>query len=210
MKKLFTLAIALLAAHLTGNAQDFEFKYQGLPIENGDTLSISAETDIFGELSCETNGAKGKNGLVIAGKDGATVSGKAHLSILQHTFKAVTLQWCMSGSCVPMNKVSEMDKDFSGNVVQVEFDAFTIQKTGFLLASLTATTSNQTSTIYIEFSNGEHANVNSVVSSNTVFDVYDVSGHLILQQANASARSQLRQGIYLMKNGKRTHKVIIH
>ncbi|MBQ1668355.1 MAG: hypothetical protein II063_10310, partial [Prevotella sp.] len=68
MKKLFTLSIMLmLAVHVS--AQKFEFKYKGEVLANGSTLSINAETDMFGELACETNpSAAPENGLIVAGK----------------------------------------------------------------------------------------------------------------------------------------------
>lgn len=159
MKKLFTLCLLLLAVHVSLQAQEFEFQYKGDVYQDGTKLTINAETDMFGELACETNPSSNPNdGLLIVGKNGAYLTGKAHLAILEHTFKAKTVQWCMGGSCEPMKTVTELDKTFEGNAVQVLFDAFTIRQKGYLVAKLDVTVGSKSQSLYIEFSNGETSN----------------------------------------------------
>ena len=209
MKKLFTLTIMLiLAVHVS--AQKFEFKYKGAVLANGSTLSINAETDMFGELACETNpSAAPENGLIVAGKNGAYISGTAHLAILEHTFKAKTVQWCMGGSCESMKSVTELDKTFEGSAVQTMFDAFTIRAEGYLLAKLDVTVSGETQSLYIEFSNGQHSGVHSLQTTEEYANVYDLSGRLVMANANASSRQSLRPGIYTIKSGNKARKVLI-
>lgn len=209
MKKLFTLTIMLiLAVHVS--AQKIEFKYKGEVLANGSTLSINAETDMFGELACETNPSTApENGLIISGKNGAYISGTAHLAILEHTFKAKTIQWCMGGLCEPMKAVNELDKTIEGSNVQMMFDAFTIRAEGYLLAKLDVTVSGETQSLYIEFSNGQHSGVHSLQASEERANVYDLSGRLVMANADASARQSLRPGIYTIKSGNKARKVII-
>lgn len=209
MKKLFTLTIMLiLTVHVS--AQKFDFKYKGEVLANGSTLSINAETDMFGELACETNpSAAPENGLIVSGKNGAYISGTAHLAILEHTFKAKTVQWCMGGSCESMKSVTELDKTFEGSAVQTMFDAFTIRAEGYLLAKLDVTVSGETQSLYIEFSNGQHSGVHSLQTTEEYANVYDLSGRLIMANANASARQSLRPGIYTIKSGNKARKVLI-
>lgn len=209
MKKLFTLSIMLiLAVHVS--AQKFDFKYKGEVLANGSTLSINAETDMFGELACETNpSAAPENGLIVAGKNGAYISGTAHLAILEHTFKAKTVQWCMGGSCESMKSVTELDKTFEGSVIQTMFDAFTIRAEGYLLAKLDVTVSGETQSLYIEFSNGQHSGVHSLQTTEEYANVYDLSGRLVMANANASARQSLRPGIYTIKSGNKARKVLV-
>lgn len=209
MKKLFTLTIMLiLAVHVS--AQKFEFKYKGEVLANGSTLSINAETDMFGELACETNPSSApENGIIVAGKNGAYISGTAHLAILEHTFKAKTVQWCMGGLCEPMKSVTELDKTFEGSNVQVMFDAFTIRAEGYLLAKLDVTVSGETQSLYIEFSNGQHSGVNSLKATEECANVYDLSGRLVMANADASALQSLRPGIYTIKTGNKVRKVLI-
>ena len=209
MKKLFTLTIMLiLAVHVS--AQKIEFKYKGEVLANGSTLSINAETDMFGELACETNPSTApENGLIISGKNGAYISGTAHLAILEHTFKAKTIQWCMGGLCEQMKSVNELDKTIEGSNVQMMFDAFTIRAEGYLLAKLDVTVSGETQSLYIEFSNGQHSGVNSLQAKEERANVYDLSGRLVMANADASARQSLRPGIYTIKSGNKARKVVI-
>ena len=209
MKKLFTLTIMLiLAVHVS--AQKIEFKYKGEVLANGSTLSINAETDMFGELACETNPSTApENGLIISGKNGAYISGTAHLAILEHTFKAKTIQWCMGGLCEPMKSVNELDKTIEGSNIQMMFDAFTIRAEGYLLAKLDVTVSGETQSLYIEFSNGQHSGVHSLQATEERANVYDLSGRLVMANADASARQSLRPGIYTIKSGNKARKVII-
>lgn len=211
MKKIFTLTMMLmLIATMAIHAQKFEFKYKGEVLANGSTLSINAETDMFGELACETNPSTApENGLIVAGKNGTYISGKAHLAILEHTFKAKTVQWCMGGSCETMKTVNELDKTFEGSAVQVMFDSFTIRAEGYLLAKLDVTVSDETQSLYIEFSNGHHSGVHSLEANEENADVYDLSGRLIMANANASARQLLRPGIYTIKKGNKARKVLV-
>lgn len=209
MKKIFTFVIVLMTANITAIAQSFEFKYHGVTIENGEGVSIAAEQDMFGDLSCETNPSSDpSNGLVLVGADGASVSGMAHLEILEHTFKAKTIQWCMGGACVPLKGVTQYDKEFEGTTVLTQFDAFTIRQEGYLLASLEVNVNGETSKIYIEFTNGQTSGINVIKDPKGLIDVYDLNGRLVMQQADVNARQLLRKGIYVVKEGNKTRKVM--
>lgn len=209
MKKIFTLSMVLLLAMQVA-AQKFEFKYNGEVLADGSTLTINAETDMFGELACETNPSSGSDeGLVVAGKDGAYISGSAHMAILEHTFKAKTVQWCMGGSCELMKTVNELDKTFSGTSVPVMFDAFTIRQEGYLLAQLDVTVGDESQTLYIEFSNGQHAGIGSMTANEDSADVYDLNGRQVMMKANAAERQMLKPGLYVVKSGDKTRKVIV-
>ena len=209
MKKIFTLSMVLLLAMQVA-AQKFEFKYNGEVLADGSTLTINAETDMFGELACETNPSSGSaEGLVIAGKDGAYISGSAHMAILEHTFKAKTVQWCMGGSCELMKTVTELDKTFSDVSVPVMFDAFTIRQEGYLLAQLDVTVGDDSQTLYIEFSNDQHAGIGSMIATEGSADVYDLNGRRVLTNANAAERQMLKPGLYVVKSGDKTRKLIV-
>jgi hypothetical protein len=199
-----------LAVQMMAYAQSFEFKYKGKVYANGSTVVINAETDMFGELACETNPASNPDdGLLIVGKDGAYISGSAHMTILEHTFKAKTVQWCMSESCVPMKNVAELDKTFEGTSIRVLFDAFTIRQEGYLLAKLDVTVGGESQSLYIEFSNGQHSGVSSMTATEVCADIYDLNGRLVLAGADAAARQGLRSGVYVVKAGNRSRKVSV-
>lgn len=141
------------------NAQSFEFQYKGKSIPDGETVTIAAEENMFGELSCETNPSNNPaDGLVLALLSGSSATFNVELRIEQQTFKASLLQWCMGGGCVPFGKKEYLTKDV--NVVEptpVMFDATDITTEGFLLAKLTASSSLEQHSVYIRFTNGETA-----------------------------------------------------
>lgn len=209
MKRFLHLVCAFLLVQSAAFAQSFKFQYQGADVADGATVSIPAEVSIFGDLACETNPtANSTTGLMLVSTSSSAVSGKARLEILEHTFRAKTVQWCMGVGCVPMNNVTTLDKDFSGEASQaINFDAFEIRQEGYLLAKLTATVGNQTQTVYIEFTNGQHSAVTTLADAQGVADIYDLSGNLVLRRADAEARRNLRPGIYLVSDGRRVRKV---
>ncbi|MBO4826754.1 MAG: T9SS type A sorting domain-containing protein [Prevotella sp.] len=209
MKKLITFSIMLMLA-LHVSAQKFQFTYKGEALADGSTLVINAETDMFGELACETNpAANPAEGLLIVGKNGAYISGTAHLTILEHTFKAKQIQWCMGGACVLMKDITELDKSFEGTEVQVLFDAFTIRQEGYLLAKLDVTVGGESQTLYIEFSNGQHSNISSLAANEGSAVVFDLNGRTVMTNSSASDSQMLRPGVYVVKSGNKTRKVVV-
>ena len=106
----------------------------------------------------------------------------------------------MSDACVPMKDVSELDKTFGGTSIRMMFDAFTIRQEGYLLAKLDVTVGDETQTLYIEFSNGEHSGISSLLADEDVADVYDLNGRLVMAEADAAARRILPSGAYVIKN----------
>ena len=210
MKKLFVLSLVLGLAQINAFAQMFEFRYHGVALEDETLVTIAAETDMFGELACETNpSADPENGLVLVGSNDAEGSGSAHLEILEHTFNAKTIQWCMGGSCVPLNDVTVYDKEFAGQVVQVQFDAYTIRQEGYLTATLSATVGSQTTKIYIEFMNGDVSGIDNREVAEPTADVYDLNGRVVMKNASVAERQLLKKGTYIMKSGKSARKVVV-
>ena len=56
MERRLLIAMVLALLEVTGGrAQGFEFQYRGESLANGATVTIEAEENSFGELSCETN-----------------------------------------------------------------------------------------------------------------------------------------------------------
>ena len=53
-RKITTLIVALVAV-LSLQAQGFVFQFQGEDLTDGETVVITAQEDLFGDLSCETS-----------------------------------------------------------------------------------------------------------------------------------------------------------
>ena len=162
MKKILFMMAALLACGgLTLRAQSIEFQYQGKSLQDGATVTIAAEADAFGELSCETNPSSAPDqGLVLKLADASLSTVDAELQILHNTLDAKRLQWCMGGECTLIGSKSSLMKTFdASDRMQVLFDASNIGSTGYLMAKLSVSLNAKTLTVYIQFSNGETADV---------------------------------------------------
>ena len=179
-------------------AQTFEFQYQGVTLEDGATVTIAAQEDFFGEMSCETNPMDNPdNGLVLKMQDLSAGNVKAVLLIQNNGLGASMMQWCMGGECsLALNKTS-LTKTFApAGTVQVLFDATDIQGDGNLLATLTVTQNGQTRKVGILFTNEGATSIKSLTSTLSKGEgaVYDLSGRKMF--------NGLKKGIYIV-NGKK-------
>ncbi len=221
MNRLLLLLTTFLFAGWAAAQQTFEFQYQGVSLEDGATVTIPAQEDFFGELSCETNPAENpSNGLVLKmqGLSGGDV--QAVLLIQNNGLGASMMQWCMGGVCsMAMNKTS-LTKTFApAGTVQVLFDATNIQGDGNLLATLTVTQNNQTRSVGILFTNEDATGISEIQNSKlplrsrvplatpSAFKiqnegvVYDLAGRKVNSQFIIH-NSQLGKGVFIV-NGKK-------
>ena len=198
MNKQQLLLTAFLFASLSAFAQTFEFQYQGASLQDGATVTIAAQENIFGELSCETNPSENpNNGLVLKMQDLSAGNVKAELQIQNNGLGASMIQWCMGGACtMALNKTS-LTKTFApAGTVQVLFDATNIKGNGNLLATLTVTQNGQTRKVGILFTNEDATSIKrpTPVPSRNGEEIYDLSGRKV-----QGARSK---GLYII-NGKK-------
>ncbi|MBR4729733.1 MAG: hypothetical protein IK075_05680 [Prevotella sp.] len=158
MKRIAIAAILMIIGVLT-RAQSFEFQYQGKSLIDGATVTIGAEEDAWGVLSCETNPSSNpKNGLMLKLLNGNNANVKAELQIEEKTFDAQMIQWCMGGNCVMLGDKNYLKKEYTlSGEDQVQFDASDITTKGHLLAKITVTCSLETHSIYVRFTNGEES-----------------------------------------------------
>ena len=194
--------VALLALTGSAKAQTFEFQYQGQSLKDGDMVTIAAEANAFGELSCETNpSANPENGLMLKLLSGTTADVKARLEITHNTLSPQMLQWCMGGKCEPFMNTDVLKKTFTVNAKeQVLFDATNIQSKGYLLATLEASVGTEKQTVTIQFTNGEATGINGTKQTKESQKVYDLNGRLL--PVNAVGTGALPSGIYLVGGKK--------
>ena len=189
------LLTAFLLANISVGAQGLQFMYKNQTLEDGATVTIAAEEDFFGEMSCETNPSSDpSNGLVLncPAAFGGQVS--ADLQILSNTLNASAVQWCMGGECSLVGNKTQMNKTFSpGTNIQVLLDATNIQNDGMLMAKLSVQFNNSTRTVYIQFVNG---GASAILDSQLRIhnsQWYDLSGRKVQKP---------QKGIYIV-NGKK-------
>ncbi len=147
--------MALLA--MAVQAQTFEFQYQGRTLADGETVTIAAEEDVFGELACATNPSDNpSNGLILKLLSGSTARANATLEITHNTLGASMVQWCMGGECSTFGAIMKLAKQFNvAGSEQVQFDASGISAIGYLTATLRATIDLEIHEVKIQFTNGE-------------------------------------------------------
>lgn len=198
MNRLLLLLTAILLADIPVGAQGLLFMYKNQALEDGATVSIAAEEDFFGEMSCETNPSTAPSeGLVLncPATFGGNVS--AELQILSNTLDASAVQWCMGGECSLVGNKTQMSKTFSpGTNIQVLLDATNIKNDGMLMAKLSVQFNNTTRTVYIQFTNGDATAIHYPQSIIHNSQCYDLGGRKVQKP---------RKGICIL-NGKKYMK----
>ena len=203
MRKLMLVLVAVMCWTASVKAQSFEFQYQGKSLEDGATVTISAEPNAFGELSCETNpSANASNGLVLKLLQNASANGSATLEITENTLYPKMLQWCMGGVCTPFGDEKMLTKKLTVNEIeQVQFDATEIQSKGYLLATLKVTIGLESHQVFIQFINGEATGVAQMLKT-------DEKNQVMFDLKGCRIKDMRRSGIYIVPDGNQKRKVI--
>ena len=194
MRKITTLIVAFIAV-LSTQAQGFVFQFQGEDLADGETVIITAEEDLFGDLSCESSS------LVMTLLRGTTASVTATLEVTFNSLNAATLQWCMGGNCQVFE--TSLTKRFAmGFSEQVQFDAIGIQNEGYLKATLRATVGIESHQVNILFVNGDVDGIKPLSQRRDgARAVYDLHGRHV--------QGRLPAGMYIVAEGERIRKVAI-
>lgn len=204
MRKVFTLFIGLFAV-LSVGAQNFVFQYRGQNLADGETINITAEEDVFGDLSCETNNPLAPaEGLVLKLLNNSTATASATLSISSNTLNANMLQWCMGGECTPFSNQTSLSKRITVNNGSelVQFEAIGIQSEGVLKATLQVVIGLESRKVNIVFVNGDATNIETLQTirrQDPVF--YDFNGR--------RQQGLLLPGLYVVTDGERVRKVMV-
>ncbi|MBR6171294.1 MAG: hypothetical protein IKQ51_11440 [Bacteroidaceae bacterium] len=204
MRKILLLTTFLLA-NVAIKAKDLVFKYKGESLTDSAIVTIMAEEDFFGEMSCETNPSiASQEGLVLICPTALERVVTANLQIMSNTLNASAIQWCMGGECTLVRR-DLLTKTFSpGPNVQVLFDATNITGDGLLIARLTVQFNSSTRTVFIQFVNGEVET--SIRNTKTLIhsvDVFDLNGRKTNSQG--SRFNARRKNLYII-NGKKILK----
>lgn len=153
MKRTFT-SLILLACIIAAWGQNAAFYWRGVPLADGDVVTIAAEADaVFGDIQCATNPAgSGADGLVLRNLRTADIPGQATLTIRSNTMATSNITWCMGSDCVPVNTTT-YSKAFSlpaSGYVMLQFDATPTQY-GALDATLSVDLGSEQLSVGIRF-----------------------------------------------------------
>ena len=197
MKKFLLVMMALLSIFgMSVKAQSFEFQYQGESVQDGDTVTIKAETNVFGELSCETN-PSANNGLVLRIPE--TMKGRvnAQLEILNNTLNARMVQWCMGEECIMVGNNTSLTKAFDAKeIITVLLEASNIQGSGSLMAKLSVSLNGQSRVVFVQFTNGDTTGIHRMQQTPAPQRVYSLNGQLL------SHGKGLSKGICIVNGNK--------
>ena len=203
-KVLLVMAVMMSVLVTSVKAQSFEFQYQGQSLEDGATVTIVAEANAFGELSCETNPSSDpNNGLVLKLPEGYQGKVQAVLSIQQNTLNASILQWCMGGECVPVTEDTQTKNFEAEGIVQVQFDATAILEKGNLQATLTVTIGLELHQVMIQFSNDDMTGMAQRLKT-------DEKNHTVYDLKGCRIKDKGKSGVYIVSDGSQKRKVIVN
>ena len=203
-KVLLVMAVMMSVLVTSVKAQSFEFQYQGQSLEDGATVTIAAEANAFGELSCETNPSSDpNNGLVLKLPEGYQGKVQAVLSIQQNTLNASILQWCMGGECVPVTEDTQTKNFEAEGIVQVQFDATAILEKGNLQATLTVTIGLESHQVMIQFSNDDMTGMAHRLKT-------DEKNHTVYDLKGCRIKDKGKSGVYIVSDGSQKRKVIVN
>lgn len=203
-KVLLVMAVMMSVLVTSVKAQSFEFQYQGQSLEDGATVTIVAEANAFGELSCETNPSSDpNNGLVLKLPEGYQGKVQAVLAIQQNTLNASLLQWCMGGECVPVTEDTQTKSFEAEGIVQVQFDATAIREKGNLLATLTVTIGLESHQVMIQFSNDDMTGMTQRLKT-------DEKNHIVYDLKGCRIKDKGKSGVYIVSDGMQKRKVIVN
>lgn len=153
MKRFFTFSLLLLGSWLVAVAQQAEFRFGGVAVAEGATVTIAAEEDEWGDIICESNAPSNPSqGLILANLTSNVLNGRATLTVTSNTMQTSRLQWCMGGECVIMN-TNAFDKNYTvpaGGFTLTQFDALPTQY-GELTATLSVLVGLERHSVNIRF-----------------------------------------------------------
>ena len=175
MKRMM-MAAMLLIGMIPLMAQSFEFQYQSRSLDDGATVTITAEENVWGELACETNpSGNPTNGLMLKLLSGTSADVKAELQIEDNTWDNAFVQWCMGGACVPLTSGDYLSKDVTVNgLEQVQLDVSRISAKGHLLVKITVSKLSEKHSVYVKFTYGEASSLRGDLNNDGKIDTSDV------------------------------------
>lgn len=202
MKKIFTLLLGC-AAFLTTSAQDFEVKYYGNKVENGDTVEFLAKKVDMG-VSAWYEVETGEE-LSVVNLTDEDLGGVCYGYVEEDNAKGYQFQICMGGGCQGF-KDNQIEKSFmiapktsAGTML-----GFRMGQEGTTLVTLRLVILDEEFIVYVKGvrDDAQIAGVEGVnnVPANDTYDVFDLNGRL--QQHAVSSVNTLNKGIYLLRNAR--------
>lgn len=151
MKKIFTTLLLTLCAFICLNAQKFEFRMNGDPVVDGETVTFYGKKHVIKpQYEYKTTGILSLHNLT-----DNDINYSVEVEVLENTMEAFDMQICMGGLLYIFegNTLGYMAKNAlpaSGSTPTL-FDAASILTTGYMLTKLTVTDGLESQSVIIRF-----------------------------------------------------------
>ena len=186
--------VAMLAAFAGSQAQSFEFRLKGEPVQDGATLEFEAIRDIFKNEICTPQQ------FTLVNLTDASVTYSISLDVLDNSMEATT-QMC-SGD---QNQCVTVVGRWSGYITlspdtptPIQYDAYP-QKEGTMTTLLTVSSAGETHAVNLLFRNNGTTAISSVSGDASAVDVYDMAGRQVLSACPAAEVQSLARGVYVVR-----------
>lgn len=202
MKKIFTLLLGC-AALLTVQAQNFEVRYHGNRVADGDTVTfIPKKVDMGIAAFYEVETGEELSVVNLTDED---LGGTCYAAVDDDKANGSQFQICMGGTCqgFMQNKIEKSfmiaPSDSVGTML-----GFRMGKEGTILVAIRLVILEEEFTVFVKGvrDDAQIAGVEGVnnVPANDTYDVFDLNGRL--QQHAVSSVNTLNKGIYLLRNAR--------
>ena len=186
--------VAVLAAFAGSQAQSFEFRLKGEPVQDGATLEFDAIYDILNKITCTPQQ------FTLVNLTDAPVTYSISLDVLDNSMEATT-QMCSGDQNQCVNVVDR----WSGYITlspdtptPIQYDAYP-QKEGTMTTLLTVSSAGETHAVNLLFRNNGTTAISSVSGDASAVDVYDMAGRQVLSACPAAEVQSLARGVYVVR-----------
>lgn len=186
--------VAVLAAFAGSQAQSFEFRLKGEPVQDGATLEFDAIYDIFNKITCIPQQ------FTLVNLTDAPVTYSISLDVLDNSMEATT-KMC-SGD---QNQCVTFVGRWSGYITlspdtptPIQYDAYP-QKEGTMTTLLTVSSAGEKHAVNLLFRNNGTTAISSVSGDASAVDVYDMAGRQVLSACPAAEVQSLARGVYVVR-----------
>ncbi len=204
MKKILLTFACMALAAVGVQAQKLGFTNKDGVVADGSTVVCPAGYNLFGLFCCETGSLALKN---YTDED---ITCSVTVQLVDNTIGSMP-EICMGGNCVAITSWP-FQRTFTCSASKSVLAQYEVAATNYgeLNSLMTVTGGGETHSVYIKFSNPDLTGISSI-QTECLYDVFDMSGQLLLEGVDGKTLSSSRRGYYIVRShrdGKR-HKVVI-
>ncbi len=193
MKKILLTFLFMAVATIGAQAQKLGFVNKDGVVADGSTVVCNAGYNIFGLFCCETGSLALKN------YTDDNISCVVTVECIDNTMGNMP-EICMGGSCEGI-KAWPFERAFTCSASKSVIAQYEIAPSAYgeLNSLMTVTGGGETHTVYIKFVYSDPAGISSIQTA-CLYDVFDMSGHLLLEKVDGKTLSSSKRGLYIVRS----------